>query len=137
MLWISSAASAVDLHPTKLSEFDSSFARGTNGMQQVGYARDFRDFYSVTHAMVWSGTSDSAVDLHPLLPPGAFLSEAYEIDASGIIYGIATNGFTDYYAVMWVPVPEPAMLPLAISACLAGAVTRRRKAPLANATHHA
>jgi hypothetical protein len=121
MLWNGSAASAINLHPVG---YVSSLARATNGAMQVGYAR--RPFDLNTHAMLWLGSYDSAVDLHPLLPSAMPFSEAHEIDSSGRIYGVASNGIGDYYAVMWDPVPEPTSSWLAIT-CIIGPLTKIRR----------
>src|SRR5262249_12513465 len=61
------AASAVDLHPTNLANSIASALQGTDGTHQVGYADFFFSFEqgTVEHAMLWSGTAASAVDLHP------------------------------------------------------------------------
>jgi len=59
------------------------------------------------HAMLWSGTADSAIDLNSLLPPGFTMSEATSIDAAGDIFGEAFNS-AGVHAVEWVQVvPEP------------------------------
>jgi len=48
------AANSVDLNP---NGFTDSWAMGTNGSQQVGYAGN--------DGMLWTGTATSAVDLNP------------------------------------------------------------------------
>ena len=53
----------VDLNPTGLV-VATSVAYGTNGTQQVGYGNG-TDTGGEDHAMVWSGTAASAVDLNP------------------------------------------------------------------------
>jgi hypothetical protein len=66
MLWSGTAASAVDLRPASLpgysTYYDESVAYGVGGNQQVGLAI-FGAY--VGHAIVWSGTADSAIDLDP------------------------------------------------------------------------
>jgi|SRR4051812_14685140 hypothetical protein len=53
LLWTSSGV--VDLHP---SGFEQSTATATDGVQQVGDGDG--------HALLWSGSANSVVDLHPL-----------------------------------------------------------------------
>jgi hypothetical protein len=77
LLWNGSAASIVDLHPTRLPGFTVSFAQGTNGAQQVGWASTSNTVPG--HAMLWNGTADSAVDLNP-----ATLSDSQAIGTDGI-----------------------------------------------------
>jgi hypothetical protein len=124
LLWTGTAASAVDLNPSQLG-FYSSTAEGTNGTEQVGFG------YSgdAAHALLWSGTADSAVDLNALLPlTGNFGSEAYSIDASGNIYGVASYTGVNAFAVEWSPVPEPAAGSLLLTFA-AGLILRRRRSP--------
>jgi len=123
ILWRGSGASAINLHPAKFPAFTISEASATNGIQQVGYAGT-NIVGSDTHAMLWSSTPDSAVDLHLLLPDndgiGWYNSVADSIDADGNIFGTAStqwlvSGNTYYryvYAVEWspVPIPEPTTL---------------------------
>src|SRR5262249_27124221 len=75
---------AISLHPTNLGGFTSdSKALGIGGGQQAGWARYQTGFI---HAMLWTGTADSAVDLHPtnLLYSGQpmFYSDAFYTDGS-------------------------------------------------------
>jgi hypothetical protein len=58
-LWNGTPDSWIDLHPS-LPGIDRSFAKDTDGVQQVGYGT-----FGGDHALVWSGSADSAVDLHP------------------------------------------------------------------------
>jgi hypothetical protein len=67
LLWASSAATAVDLHPA--TGFTDSFAYGTDGTRQVGYGTRPAPSTS-SHALLWAGSAGSAVDLHP----GSFAS---------------------------------------------------------------
>jgi hypothetical protein len=96
--------SYVNLHPTSLDRgvpaYHYSEATGTNGRQQVGYATTRR---MDMHAMVWSGTSDSAVDLHASLGKEFTTSRAYTIDAEGNVYGTARGAKYELYAVRWTP----------------------------------
>jgi hypothetical protein len=91
ILWNGSAQSAVRLANSVSAAF------GTNGTHQVGNA-EAED--SRQHAMLWSGTPDSAVDLN-----GQFLSSnAWAISPDGTqqvgsAYGPSTGGNT--HAVLW------------------------------------
>ncbi len=143
-LWNGSAASAVDLHPTSLAGFAVSRAYRTNGSQQVGAAAaqiiyDYDDATTNYHAMVWSGTADSAVDLHALLPPGFIASLAYDIDANGNIFGTATEASgTVYDSIEWAVVPEPSQISLAALALITLFIRGRgrRASPVDEMLHH-
>ena len=98
--------SAVDLHPTKLPGFVSSFANDTNGSQQLGAAgMDMYDSFSSgvyyftgsEHAMLWTGTADSAVDLHP---SGFAASDALATNGS-IQVGWGLTDIGTYQALAW------------------------------------
>ena len=67
LLWSGTADSLVDLDPTRLAGFDGSFANGisSDGRQQVGNGSFNTPGEQANHALLWSGTADSAVDLHP------------------------------------------------------------------------
>src|SRR5262249_38504775 len=64
-LWGSPVAAFVDLHPTNLSLSANSIssALGIGGGRQVGSFYD--SAVGRRHAVLWDGTADSAVDLHP------------------------------------------------------------------------
>jgi hypothetical protein len=64
------------------------------------------------HALLWSGSADSCVDLNTFLPAGFVTSEATGIDEQGCITGTAFDEGGRYHAVMWVPIPEPTTLSL-------------------------
>lgn len=108
LLWQGTAASAVDLHPTNLPGIDASLAYATNSHQQVGVAHGASLF--VPRAVVRSGTADSAVDLHALLPAEfqspSSRSYATGIDADGNIAGWALDSQSRYHAIEWVA-PNP------------------------------
>jgi hypothetical protein len=78
LLWGGTASSAIDLHPTDLNGFIHSFAVATTDSQQVGFgSKDpFGDYSRYTHALVWSGTAESAVDLQPTNLSGVDVSVA-------------------------------------------------------------
>jgi len=72
MLWTGSAASAVDLHPIA---FAYSKALGVHDGQQVGYGSsiaypglpaDAPGYHTTSHAVLWTGSAASAVDLNPV-----------------------------------------------------------------------
>jgi hypothetical protein len=80
----------------------------------------------VTHAALWSGSADSVLDLHALLPAGQFLnSYANGIDAAGNIVGSAFDNDLKSHAILWRVVPEPSGVSTA-AACAALALLRRR-----------
>ena len=56
--WNGTAASVVSLHPLG---YDAAEALATNSVQQGGWG--YRAIDGRTHAMLWSGTAESAIDL--------------------------------------------------------------------------
>jgi hypothetical protein len=134
LLWSGSAASVVDLHPNINSQsgdpdfFYYSVATGTNGIQQVGGGEVWEVFRTRRHALLWNGTSESAVDLHLLLPPGFTESWAHTIDAAGNVWGLAvtTDGLRTH-AVKWTPVPEPCSSLLGVIGFAAALVVAQRR----------
>src|SRR5436189_2322925 len=58
-LWLPPSGAVVELNP---AFFSSSAAVSTDGHQQVGYGYTGPN---AQHAALWSGSADSAVDLHP------------------------------------------------------------------------
>ena len=66
ILWSSTPDSAIDLHPIKLPEFDTSKAVAISGMQQVGSGSG-SGTGGKEHALLWFGSAVSAVDLNPTL----------------------------------------------------------------------
>ena len=103
-LWNGSAGSTVDLHP---SGFNSSVAKGMNSIagKQVGYGFNTSSGpgASIKHALVWSGTASSSVDLEQFLPAGYSGSTAAGIDSFGNIIGSANFAGTST-AILWVPI---------------------------------
>ncbi len=86
--------------------YQASSANGTNGFQEVGYAVDGA---GSMHAVVWSGTAASAVDLNQFLPAGFVSASARAIDANGNIVGSAAtpipgSTLTTPHPVMWIRV---------------------------------
>jgi len=135
LLWTGTAASAVDLNPTNLSGFTQSEAVDTNGTEQVGWGNDgtLTGGAYINHALLWTGTADSAVYLQTLLPSAGTWtdSEAFTIDSTGNVYGLADgtfNGVSGEFAVEWSPVvPEPAIGSLLLIAVAGMLMWRRRK----------
>ena len=131
VLWTGTAASAVDLHPpgpASSTGFVTTIAAATNGSQQVGYSVPAVFGGGKEHALLWSGTADSMVDLHQFLPPGFGSSGALGIDAAGNVVGWASPAVVNIgqdHAILWLPVPEPGGLALAALAAPAR-LTRRR-----------
>jgi uncharacterized repeat protein (TIGR03803 family) len=87
----------VDLNP---SGYTSSYATGISGSQQVGYGTSPD---GNIHALLWSGTAASTMDLHSLLSTNyGMFSVAAGIDANGDIVGYAYNTSTGQYdAILW------------------------------------
>jgi hypothetical protein len=76
---------AIDLNP---SGFSQSYARGTNGTQQVGCGYGSAG----KHALLWNGSADNFIDLNP---SGFHNSYAYGIS------GTQQVGMGDYHALLW------------------------------------
>ena len=101
LLWTGSAASAVDLHP---AGFTSSLAWGVGSGQQVGYGfihystnKKGGSSVSQCHALLWTGSAASVVDLHPT---GFTSSAAYRVSGGHQVgYGTCTDGIQ--HALVW------------------------------------
>jgi hypothetical protein len=111
-LWYGAAASAVNLNPTTLAGINASIADATNGIEQAGYGFDGSASVNDDQALVWSGSANSVVNLHAVLPAtGTWnFSDAYGIDVGGNVFGTANgtfDGATGNFAVEWSAVPEP------------------------------
>jgi hypothetical protein len=114
MVWDDTADSMVDLHPL-LGGFISSEVYATNGIQQVGdgfLQLSLECGCTDRHALVWSGSANSVVDLQNYLPSNFTHSDAFGIDSSGNVYGLAWDPDTGLHAVEWAvtATPEPAAL---------------------------
>jgi hypothetical protein len=98
-MWVGSAASMVDLHP---SGFDYSYAHGTfdngdNIFSQVGYGAG-QSTGDNAHALSWKNTAASVVDLHPLTG----FTESYAFGTNGtqqVGHGITDTGAAR--ALLW------------------------------------
>ena len=120
ILWAAETSdSATDLHPTG---FTSSRAYATNGKNQIGHGTTG----GYDHALLWSGTAESVVDLQVFLPPVYLLSSAKAMDDLGNIYGYASIDGIHLHAAMWVPVPEPSTFFL-LWVTAAGSLHRTRR----------
>ena len=86
---------AFDLSPTNLSGFTSSGAGGSFGGQQIG----FGSTGTAAHALLWSGSAASTVDLHP----AGFVNSYGAAVAGGQQVGYANlAGDTGtYHALLW------------------------------------
>jgi hypothetical protein len=93
--------------------------RSQNRSRGVGFCIDH-------HALLWTGSAASVLDLHSFLPSAYLGSAAIDIDADGNMIGSADLADGSGHAIMWVSaVPEPAAPALL---CLAAAplLSRRR-----------
>ncbi|MEQ1821584.1 MAG: PxKF domain-containing protein [Fimbriimonadaceae bacterium] len=90
----------VDLHP---AGYQQSAVRGVSSTKQAGYGLDAG---GVSHALVWSGTAASVVDLNQFLPIGYTGAQALGMDDNGNIVGVAFGGTSSGQAeaVVWNPV---------------------------------
>jgi len=113
----------IELSP---SGFRSSQAWGISGGHEIGYGITATN----EHALLWSGTAASAVDLQNFLPSNYLDSAAFRIDANGDIVGEAYNSSTGTQdAILWVLVPEPttvSLLALGLGVLFMAARIRRR-----------
>ena len=95
--------SVVDLNPPG---FDDTYAVAVAGGLQVGIGIGAATG-NEGHALLWSGSAGSVIDLHQFLPSGYVSSEARGIDATGNVVGEASDELGFQHAIEWVPVPEP------------------------------
>ncbi len=104
LLWTGTAASAVDLNPTNISGITSSIAEGVSGNTQVGYSIvTGGGTGSNGHALLWTGTAASAVDLNPTNVTGITSSFALAVSGSTVVgngYGIGTG--SNKHALLWM-----------------------------------
>jgi hypothetical protein len=84
LLWTGTAASAVDLNPTNLNGINYSVAYDVGGNQQVGEGDSLPfGIGSGSHALLWTGTAASAVDLNPTNLPGINGSDSTALATNG------------------------------------------------------
>lgn len=103
MLWYGSAASAVDLHT---GPYTFSRAVGVHSGEQVGYISSIAypegeslGYHTGSHAMRWTGSAASGVDLHPT---GFDASEA--LCTNGVQqggWGYIAVGTSHLHALLW------------------------------------
>jgi hypothetical protein len=86
----------VSLHP---AGYTQSFGAATNGSKQVGFG--MRSGTSQYHALVWSGTAASAVDLHPFVGSRWVNSYAVAIDDGGNVAGFVEDANDVTHAFTW------------------------------------
>lgn len=103
MIWSMSAggtAPVADLHPAGLG-FTSTFGYATSGQQQVGIGRG-GPAGSGSHALLWSGTAKSAVDLHPASLRNFTFTSSTAYGVGGLQQvGAVTNNALQSHAVLW------------------------------------
>jgi hypothetical protein len=108
LLWSNSAGSMVNLNPTALPGISASEAfgvsssggssSGASGGQQVGYGEGAGTSFNA-HAMLWTGSANSAVDLNPT-SLGITTSTAFGTDGSQQV-GDGTNAAGNQNAMLW------------------------------------
>ena len=123
-LWSGSTQSFLDLNPSWL---DESKAVGVSAFGEAGYG--IGAVTGTNHALLWTGTANSAVDLHSYLAGSQhdFLSSyATGIDDQGNVIGYAQASDSYVYAIRWTHVvPEPGSL-LALGIGLVAFAKRKR-----------
>ena len=101
LLW-SADGSVADLNPTNLTGYTFSEAVGTDGTHQVGYGAIGG---SNSHALLWSGTADSAVDLDPTNLTGYSYCQATAISGNQQVGNGATYDTliheNETHALLW------------------------------------
>ncbi len=93
-LWTGTAASYVDLHPFGAG----SWARATDGVQQVGEVDVSTGKDTIDNAALWSGSAASFISLHP---PGASTSGALGVAGGEQVGYVSFNGNANERAVIW------------------------------------
>lgn len=102
ILWNGTAASAVDLSPTNLTGIEDSAVLGisSSGNQQVGEGGS-TGLGAIPHALLWQGSANSAVDLHPTtLAHMSYGSKAFGTDGvQQVGEGYTSEG--RFHALLW------------------------------------
>jgi hypothetical protein len=105
MLWYGSAGTAVDLHPPTLG-LPYSKALGVHAGQQVGYGSnlpypglpaDFLGYHTTSHALLWTGTAASAVDLNPAGFAASEANSSNGVQQGGWVYDAV--GISEHAAI--------------------------------------
>jgi len=101
-LWnLQSTVFGVDLHG---SGFVETVAAAVSGGKQVGWGElPAVNGVSSYHALLWSGTATSCLDLHAFLPRQFISSKAVAIASDGSIVGVAIDNKNVEHAVLWMP----------------------------------
>ncbi len=111
MLWYGSAASVVDLHPLG---YVYSKALGVHNGQQVGYSStlpypgnmtDTPGYHTTSHALMWSGSAATVVDLHPAAYTASEANATNGVQQGGWAYTLAGG----QHAVIWSGTPDSAV----------------------------
>lgn len=111
-LWNGTAASAINIHPYPINAgtiaFTHSYALGLSSTYIVGYATDPAKINSpaYNHAIVWDNSLQS-IDLNAFLPADYEGAQAYGVDESGNVAGVATKANGERHAVTWQRNPVP------------------------------
>jgi hypothetical protein len=110
LLWINDASNFIDLTPTG---YTGCVARGVVGVTPAGGPMEvgsgsLPNLGPGPHALAWSGSASSVVDLHRFLPASVLgnvanpTSHAYGIASNGEISGyVQSNAGT--FAILWTP----------------------------------
>jgi hypothetical protein len=97
----SAGGSAVDLSTSLSPGLVRSYAIATDGNQQAGYGEGSTGAGS-DHALLWSGTASSVVDLNPVSLAGITASELYGLSANQQVgYGVGPGTLNSNHAMMW------------------------------------
>jgi len=91
-----------DADTLEITLLGEGIALDTNGIQQVGIG--YPPGGERAHALVWSGTAESMIDLHQFLPPEFAESHALGIDENGAIVGWARREGWNQQPCVWIPV---------------------------------
>ena len=94
LLWTGPSGALTYLSP---AGFDRSLVTATDGSQQVGAGEPFS---VLTHALLWNGTSASAIDLQPTNLDGFMSSIAYGIGGNQQV-GNGFFGPNNLHALLW------------------------------------
>jgi hypothetical protein len=102
LIWASPNGEITDLSPTSLPGFGTSVAIATDGVRQVGAAGQppIISQGGFFHAVLWSGTADSAVDLNP---------NGYQFSEALGIGGNQQVGFAGGHAQLWTGTADSAV----------------------------
>ncbi len=107
LYWKLPNGEVTDLTPVQWNGFNTANASATDGIHQVGsagYAPSIAGTGAFTHAILWSGTAESAIDLNPTLANGFDGSIATGVHGNQEVGAIKKSGgytLSDYRAVLW------------------------------------